>query len=82
MGRLQNFSAWASYRHEGHRPSPIRLSRHISNHGRFGILFNVVYGPTAPKGVPLPEILTESAVGGVREGGLQNGSFAGNSCFE
>jgi len=34
----------------------------LRSFGRFGIPFNVVYGPMAPNGVPLAEILTESSV--------------------
>lgn len=30
--------------------------------GRFGIPFNVVYGPGAPEGIVLPELLTADAV--------------------
>ena len=30
--------------------------------GRYGIPFNAVYGPGAPGGLPLPELLTERAV--------------------
>ena len=43
------------------KPDPA-ITAYLKRYGRFGIPFNVVYGPTAPKGVPLPEILTESAV--------------------
>ncbi|MGB0631119.1 MAG: protein-disulfide reductase DsbD family protein [Alphaproteobacteria bacterium] len=43
------------------KPDPV-ISAYLKSCGRFGIPFNVVYGPTAPRGVPLPEILTESAV--------------------
>ncbi|MGP8307670.1 protein-disulfide reductase DsbD family protein [Vibrio sp. YIC-376] len=31
-------------------------------HGRYGVPFNIVYGPAAPKGIPLPVILTEDVV--------------------
>lgn len=31
-------------------------------YGRYGIPFNAVYGPAAPEGIVLPEILTEDAV--------------------
>ncbi|MDA7981964.1 MAG: thioredoxin family protein [Alphaproteobacteria bacterium] len=34
----------------------------LSRHGRFGIPFTAVYGPSAPRGVLLPEVLTEGAV--------------------
>jgi suppressor for copper-sensitivity B len=39
-----------------------RIGDFLKTYGRFGIPFNVVYGPSAPTGVPLPELLTESAV--------------------
>ena len=38
------------------------IARYLSNHGRFGIPFNAIYGPGAPAGIPLPELLTPSAV--------------------
>lgn len=38
------------------------ISRYLEAHGRFGIPFNIVYGPGAPEGLPLPEILTTEAV--------------------
>ena len=38
------------------------ISAYLKSFGRYGIPFNVVYGPAAPQGVPLPEILTESSV--------------------
>lgn len=43
------------------KPDPA-ISDYLKSFGRFGIPFNVVYGPAAPQGVPLPEILTESSV--------------------
>lgn len=38
------------------------ISRFLARYGRYGVPFNIVYGPKAPQGSPLPEILTESAV--------------------
>ena len=38
----------------------IRL--YLRAHDRYGIPFNIVYGPAAPDGIALPEILTERAV--------------------
>jgi suppressor for copper-sensitivity B len=38
------------------------ISDYLRSFGRFGIPFNVVYGPISPNGVTLPEILTESSV--------------------
>ncbi|EMN7237293.1 thioredoxin family protein [Vibrio parahaemolyticus] len=31
-------------------------------HGRYGVPFNIVYGPAAPQGIPLPVILTDDVV--------------------
>ena len=35
---------------------------YLTSHGRYGIPFNVVYGPSAPDGIVLPELLTRGAV--------------------
>lgn len=43
------------------RPDPA-ISQYLARFNRFGIPFNVVYGPAAPDGIPLPELLTETAV--------------------
>ena len=43
------------------KPDPA-IAGYLKRFGRYGIPFNVVYGPMVPEGVPLPEILTESAV--------------------
>ena len=39
-----------------------RIAAYLAEHGRYGIPFNIVYGPGAPDGIPLPELLTEAAV--------------------
>jgi suppressor for copper-sensitivity B len=39
-----------------------RIGDFLKAYGRYGIPFNVVYGPGAPSGLPLPELLTQSAV--------------------
>ncbi len=39
-----------------------RITAYLAAHGRYGIPFNIVYGPGAPDGVPLPELLSEGAV--------------------
>lgn len=39
-----------------------RISDYLARNGRFGIPFNVVYGPGVPRGVILSEILTRDAV--------------------
>jgi suppressor for copper-sensitivity B len=38
------------------------IMAYLAQHGRYGIPFNVVYGPGAPHGVALPEVLSEGAV--------------------
>lgn len=38
------------------------ITAYLASFSRYGIPFNAVYGPGAPGGIPLPEILTESAV--------------------
>ena len=38
------------------------ISAYLAGFGRYGIPFNAVYGPGAPQGVALPEILTRDAV--------------------
>lgn len=43
------------------RPNP-EISRYLETHNRFGIPFNIVYGPNAPDGIVLSEILTSEAV--------------------
>jgi suppressor for copper-sensitivity B len=43
------------------RPDPEILA-YLQANGRFGIPFNIVYGPGAPRGIALPEILTLDAV--------------------
>jgi len=38
------------------------ISRYLASFGRYGIPFNAVYGPGAPDGIALPELLTNDAV--------------------
>ena len=38
------------------------ISRYLARYGRYGIPFNAVYGPRAPDGVVLPELLTDASV--------------------
>lgn len=42
-------------------PDPV-VSAFLAKHGRYGIPFNIVYGPAAPQGIPLPELLTDANV--------------------
>jgi len=49
------------------RPDP-KIAAYLASFGRYGIPFNAVYGPRAPKGVPLPELLsTENVLDGFRK---------------
>ncbi|HEY1386626.1 MAG TPA: protein-disulfide reductase DsbD domain-containing protein [Dongiaceae bacterium] len=43
------------------RPDP-KIADFLGRHGRYGIPFNIVYGPGAPAGIVLPELLTSEAV--------------------
>jgi suppressor for copper-sensitivity B len=43
------------------RPDPA-IAHYLASFGRYGIPFNVVYGPGAPAGIALPEILTADVV--------------------
>lgn len=43
------------------RPDP-DIAAYLASFGRYGIPFNAVYGPRAPHGVALPELLSERAV--------------------
>ena len=43
------------------KPDP-EIARYLARFGRYGIPFNVVFGPRAPRGIVLPELLTEAAV--------------------
>lgn len=38
------------------------VTDYLRANGRFGVPFNIVYGPNAPQGIPLPVILTDEAV--------------------
>lgn len=43
------------------RPDP-EISAYLASFGRYGIPFNAIYGPQAPQGVALPELLTSDLV--------------------
>ncbi|GAK87777.1 membrane protein, suppressor for copper-sensitivity ScsB [Vibrio ponticus] len=42
-------------------PNP-NVTEYLQSHGRYGVPFNIVYGPKAPQGIPLPVILSEKQV--------------------
>lgn len=39
-----------------------KVTQYLQSHGRFGVPFNIVYGPAAPNGIELPVILSSEAV--------------------
>ena len=43
------------------KPDPA-ISRYLAKYGRYGIPFNIVYGPKMPNGVVLPELLSPGIV--------------------
>jgi len=43
------------------KPSDV-ISAYLAGFGRYGIPFNIVYGPKAPAGIALPEVMTPSMV--------------------
>ncbi|OLQ70810.1 cytochrome C biogenesis protein [Photobacterium proteolyticum] len=43
------------------RPSEY-VTGYLQSNGRFGVPFNIVYGPNAPQGIPLPVILSSEEV--------------------
>jgi suppressor for copper-sensitivity B len=43
------------------KPDP-KISQYLARYNRYGIPLNVVYGPKAPEGMVLPELLTSDAV--------------------
>jgi suppressor for copper-sensitivity B len=51
------------------------IAEYLAKFGRYGIPFNVVYGPSAPSGITLPELLTNSAVLGALKQAQQKTSL-------
>lgn len=43
------------------KPSPY-VTQYLRANGRYGVPFNIVYGPSAPQGIALPELLTKESV--------------------
>ena len=39
-----------------------RITAYLQSFGRYGVPLDVVYGPSAPQGIPLPELLTSGVV--------------------
>jgi len=57
-GRLKDIVAMQA---DWTNPDP-EIAAFLGRHGRYGIPFNIVYGPGAPAGIVLPELLTTEAV--------------------
>jgi suppressor for copper-sensitivity B len=53
------------------RPNKI-IAEYLATFGRYAIPFNVVYGPSVPSGITLPELLTNTAVLGAIQQAQQN----------
>ncbi|GAM54141.1 suppressor for copper-sensitivity scsB [Vibrio ishigakensis] len=50
------------------------ITDYLQSHDRFGVPFNVVYGPGAPEGIELPVILSSDAVmQAIKKAGAHNG---------
>jgi len=43
------------------RPDP-KITSYLSKYSRYGIPFNIIYGPSSPSGIVLPELLTQNKV--------------------
>ena len=51
-----------------------KITAYLESFNRFGIPFNAIYGPGAPQGLALPELLTKNIVlGGLKA--ASNGSL-------
>ena len=51
----------AAMRADWTQPDP-NITAYLQSFGRYGVPFNVVYGPGAPEGIALPELLTPDVV--------------------
>ncbi len=60
IGRLTD-SALVAMQADWTRPDE-RIAAYLASFGRYGIPFNVVYGPGAPEGIVLPELLDRKSV--------------------
>ena len=52
------------------------ISRYLESFGRYGIPFNVIYGPAKPNGVVLPELLTNNSLKEVFDQVIKGGKMA------
>ncbi len=60
------------------RPDPM-ISAYLARFGRYGIPFNAVYGPNAPQGQALPELLTTQTVLQALDNAASDKAFAKQS---
>ena len=62
------------------RPNP-EIGSYLASYGRYGIPFNIVYGPAAPGGIVLPELLTQGDVSAAldKAGGIKSSSLPSTS---
>jgi suppressor for copper-sensitivity B len=58
---VEALAGTAAMRGDWTSPDPA-IADFLAAHGRYGIPFNIVYGPAAPAGIILPELLTEDSV--------------------
>ena len=61
VARRLSTSAVTAMKADWTMPDP-RISAYLNGFGRYGIPFNAVYGPGAPAGIVLPELLTTGIV--------------------
>lgn len=61
MAALQQAGSLVPVQADWTRPSE-QISTFLASHNRFGIPFNIVYGPAIPEGYLLPELLTSASV--------------------
>lgn len=61
VGRLLNGADFVAMQADWTRPDD-GISAYLASFGRYGIPFNVIYGPDQPNGIVLPELLTPGAV--------------------
>ena len=64
------------------RPDPA-IGAYLAGYGRYGIPFNIVYGPGAPGGIALPELLTPGDVAAAldKASGLKSSGLVPSATF-
>lgn len=59
--RLFNTVDMVAMKADWTRPDPV-IAKYLAKYGRYGIPFNIVYGPGAPEGIILPELLDRDSL--------------------